>query len=98
VGWVKEDTMADENTIYIGKKATMNYVLAVVSQFNGGCSDVCIKARGRAISRAVDVSEIVRNRFVRDLSYADVKIQTEVLPGQNGQDANVSSIEIYLSR
>jgi DNA-binding protein len=90
--------MAEENTIFIGKKATMNYVLAVVSQFNGGCDDVCIKARGRAISRAVDVSEIVRNRFIRDAAYKDVKIQTEVLPGQDGGDANVSSIEIYLAR
>ncbi|MDH3365520.1 MAG: DNA-binding protein Alba [Thermoplasmata archaeon] len=90
--------MAEENTIFIGKKATMNYVLAVVSQFNGGCNDVCIKARGRAISRAVDVSEIVRNRFIRDAAYKDVKIETEVLPGQNGTDANVSSIEIYLAR
>ncbi|UCE90984.1 MAG: DNA-binding protein Alba [Methanobacteriota archaeon] len=90
--------MADENTIFIGKKATMNYVLAVVSQFNGGCNDVCIKARGRAISRAVDVSEIVKNRFIRDAAYKDVKIQTEVLPGQDGGDANVSSIEIYLAR
>ena len=90
--------MAEENTIFIGKKATMNYVLAVVSQFNGGCNDVCIKARGRAISRAVDVSEIVRNRFIRDAAYKDVKIQTEVLPGQDGGDANVSSIEIYLSK
>ena len=66
--------MAEENVIYIGKKATMNYVLAVVSQINGGCDDVCIKARGRAISRAVDVAEIVKNRFVKDLGYKDVKI------------------------
>ena len=90
--------MAEENVIYIGKKATMNYVLAVVSQINGGCSDVCIKARGRAISRAVDVAEIVRNRFVKDLGYKDVKIETESLPGEHGGNANVSSIEIYMSK
>jgi len=90
--------MAEENTVYIGKKATMNYVLAVVSQINAGCDDVCIKARGRAISRAVDVAEIVRHRFVQDLRYKDVKIETEKLPGQNGSEANVSSIEIYLSK
>ena len=90
--------MAEENTVYIGKKATMNYVLAVVSQLNSGCDNVCIKARGRAISRAVDVAEIVRNRFVQGLNYKDVKITTESLPGQNGTNANVSSIEIYLKR
>ena len=32
-----------ENTIYIGKKPTMNYVLAVVTQFNSGQSKVTIK-------------------------------------------------------
>lgn len=90
--------MAEENTVYIGKKATMNYVLAVVSQLNKGCDAVCIKARGRAISRAVDVAEIVRNRFVQGLAYDEVKIATESLPCQDGASANVSSIEIYLKR
>lgn len=90
--------MAEESTVYIGKKATMNYILAVVSQLNSGCDQVCIKARGRAISRAVDVAEIVRRRFVQGLDYQDVKIATESLPGQNGTNANVSSIEIYLKR
>ncbi len=90
--------MPEENTVYIGKKPTMNYVLAVVSQLNTGCDNVCIKARGRAISRAVDVAEIVRRRFVQNLSYQDVKIATETLPGQDGGSANVSSIEIYMKR
>ena len=90
--------MAEENTVYIGKKPTMNYVLAVVSQLNSGCDSVCIKARGRAISRAVDVAEIVRHRFVQNLEYEDVKIATESLTGQDGGSANVSSMEIYLKR
>jgi len=90
--------MAEENTVYIGKKATMNYVLAVVSQINAGNDNVVIKARGRAISRAVDVAEIVRNRFVQGLAYKDVKITTESLPGQDGGNANVSSIEIYMAK
>jgi len=90
--------MAEENTVYIGKKPTMNYVLAVVSQLNAGSDNVCIKARGRAISRAVDVAEIVRRRFVQGLGYQEVKIATESLPGQDGGSANVSSIEIYMKR
>jgi len=90
--------MAEENTVYIGKKATMNYVLAVVSQLNAGNDNVCIKARGRAISRAVDVAEIVRHRFVQNLAYKQVKIDTEVMPGQDGGNANVSSIEIYMAK
>ncbi len=90
--------MGEENTVYIGKKATMNYVLAVVSQINAGCDDICIKARGRAISRAVDVAEIVRNRFVQNLAYKEVRIATEQMPGLDGGSANVSSIEIYMKK
>jgi DNA-binding protein len=88
--------MAEENTVYIGKKPTMNYVLAVVTQFNSGSKDVIIKARGRAISRAVDVAEIVRHRFIHDAEVQDIKIQTEQLTGEAGTTANVSSIEIYM--
>ena len=90
--------MAEDNTVFIGKKATMNYVLAVVTQFNSGLNEVVIKARGRAISRAVDVAEIVRHRFVTDAKIKDIKIDTEQLAREEGTTANVSSIEISLSK
>jgi DNA-binding protein Alba len=91
-------TMAEENTIFIGKKPTMNYVLAVVTQFNTGASEIYIKARGRAISRAVDVAEIVRNRFIPDASIKDIIIGTESLATEEGPNVNVSSIEITLAK
>ena len=53
--------MSEENIVYIGNKPVMNYVLAVVTQMNAGVSEVFLKARGRAISRAVDTAEIVTN-------------------------------------
>jgi DNA-binding protein len=90
--------MSEDNTVYIGKKPTMNYVLAVATQFNGGSNDVVIKARGKAISRAVDVAEIVRHRFVRDAKVTDIRIDTEQLTDEGGEINNVSSIEIYLSK
>jgi DNA-binding protein len=90
--------VAEENTVFIGNKPTMNYVLAVVTQFNNGNNEVTIKARGRAISRAVDVAEIVRHRFIQDAKVRDIKIDTEVLKGEGGTMANVSSIEIYMSK
>ncbi|MEE9224037.1 MAG: DNA-binding protein Alba [Thermoplasmata archaeon] len=90
--------MTEENTVYIGKKPTMNYVLAVVTVFNSGSKEVVIKARGRSISKAVDVAEIVRNRFVMDASLTDIKISTEELEGEEGRVANVSSIEIFLNK
>ena len=52
-----------ENTVFVGTKPVMNYVLAVVTQFNNGAQEVAIKARGKAISRAVDTAEIALNRF-----------------------------------
>ena len=90
----------DENTIFVGNKPPMSYVLAVVTQFNTGGSDqVLIKARGRAISRAVDTAEIVRNRFVTDTSVKDIKIGTETITNEEeGRTSNVSSIEICLKK
>jgi len=90
--------MADDNIVYIGKKPTMNYVLAVVTQFGGGNKEVIIKARGRSISTAVDVAEIVRNRFAQDVSVKDIRISTEELEREEGRKANVSSIEIFLTK
>jgi len=87
----------NENTIYVGNKPPMSYVLAVVTQFNGGSDDVVIKARGRAISRAVDTAEITRNRFVTDAKIKDIKIGTESITNEEGRNSNVSSIEISLS-
>ncbi len=89
--------MSDDNVIYIGNKPVMSYVLAVVTQFNTGLSDeVLIKARGRAISRAVDTAEVVRNKFMRGLDVKDIKIGTEQLVGGEGDKINVSSLEITL--
>ncbi len=89
--------MTDENTVFIGRKPAMNYVLAVVTQFNSGSKEVVVKARGRAISRAVDVAEIVRNRFVPEAEVKDIQIATESIE-EEGRKANVSSIEIYLQK
>lgn len=90
------ERLADENTVFIGKKPTMNYVLAVVTQFNSGNGDVVIKARGQAISRAVDVAEISRNRFITNAVVKEIRISTESLTNEEGRTSNVSSIEIFL--
>ena len=87
----------DENTIFVGNKPPMSYVLAVVTQFNGGSDEVTIKARGRAISRAVDTAEITRNRFVQEAKVKEIKIGTESITNEEGRNSNVSSIEIVLS-
>lgn len=76
----------------------MAYVLACVTQFNMNHDTVILKARGRAISHAVDVAEIVRNKFVTDAKVRDIKIATEIIEGENGEKMNVSSIEIVLGK
>ena len=93
-----EKSEKPDNTVYIGKKPTMNYVLAVATQFNAGSKEVVIKARGRSISTAVDVAEIVRNRFIQDVTLKDIIISTEQLEGEEGRISNVSSIEIFLKK
>ena len=95
----KEKRRNDENVIYVGNKPPMSYVLAVVTQFNTtGSDEVIIKARGRAISRAVDTAEIVRSRFITDAKLKDIKIGTESITNEEeGRTSNVSSIEITLT-
>jgi len=93
-----EKRRTDENVIYVGSKPPMSYVLAVVTQFSSS-DEVIIKARGRAISRAVDTAEIVRNRFVADAELKDIKIGTESITNEEeGRTSNVSSIEICLTK
>ena len=88
----------ESNTIFVGSKPVMNYVLAVVTQFNEGSDSVLIRARGKAISRAVDAAEIVRNRFVQDAKIADIRISTEEIENYNNEKTNVSIIEILIEK
>lgn len=88
--------MADENTVFVGKKGTMSYVLAVVTQMNQGATEVLLKARGKAISRAVDVAEIVKNKFVTQAKVTDISISTEEISTEEGGQLKVSAIEIKL--
>jgi len=86
-----------ENVVFIGVKPVMNYVLAVITQFNEGFNEVVLKARGKAISRAVDVAEIVRNRFMQGAKVESINIGTEKMQGERGE-TNVSTVEITLKK
>ncbi len=92
--------MTETNAVLIGKKPIMNYVLACITTFHGGAKEVSIKARGRAISRAIDVAEVVRHRFLPDVKIKSIGIGTDqFLPQDEGDQAtNVSTIEITLMR
>lgn len=88
---------ADDNVVFVGKKPTMSYVLAVITQFSEGAKEVYLKARGRSISRAVDVAEVVRNKFINDVKHK-IEIGTEKIQGEKGNELNVSTINITLSK
>jgi DNA-binding protein len=90
--------MSESNAVLIGRKPVMNYVLACITLFHGGAKEVNVKARGRAISRAVDVVEVVRRRFMPDAKIKKVGIGTEQMAPreEGGMSTNVSTIEITL--
>ena len=92
--------MTDANAVLIGKKPVMNYVLACITFFHGGAKEVSIKARGRSISRAIDVAEVVRHRFLPDVKIKNIGIGTDqlLLQEENDSPINVSTIEITLMR
>lgn len=84
----------DAEKVFIGKKKSMSYVMAAMVILND--SPVRLLARGRTISRAVDVAEILINKFVRGATYGEIKIDTEVITNEDNTQANVSSIEIEI--
>lgn len=89
---------ADDNVIFVGKKPTMSYVLAVITQFSNGLKEIHVKARGRSISRAVDVAEIVKNRFLGDVKVKNIDIGTEEREVEGGNKINVSTMDIVLAK
>jgi len=93
-----EARRAEDNVVFIGKKPIMNYVIACLTFFNTGGRQVCVKARGRAISRAVDTIELLRRSFVKDLGLVDIKLGTEEVTGEDGRRSNVSTIEITVAK
>lgn len=92
--------MSEGNSVFIGRKPVMNYVLACITFFHGGAKEVSIKARGKAISRAIDVAEVVRRRFLPDVKVERIGIGTDQIISRERTDelTNVSTIEIVLKR
>ena len=87
--------------VFIGNKPPMSYVLAIITDLSASnAKEVILKARGRAITTAVDVAEITRRRFLKDLKISKIVIGTEELPPREGENRarNVSTMEITLTQ
>jgi len=93
-----EEKPTPQNVVLIGRKPVMNYVIACLTFLNSGEKQIVVKARGRAISRAVDTVELLRRAFAKDVKIQDISISTEEIERAEGQKANVSTIEITLSK
>lgn len=89
---------SDDSVIFVGNKPFMNYVTAAVLQFNGGAKQVVFKARGKHISRCVDVVEVIKNKFLSDVKVDKIDIGSEEVENKEGRKLNVSTIEITVSK
>ncbi len=92
-----EGRKKEDNVVFVGKKPTMSYVLAVMTQFSDGANEVHLKARGRSISSAVDIAEAVRNKFIHSLERT-VEIGTEQIVDERNNKLNISTIDIKLTK
>ena len=88
--------MSSENTVFIGRKPILNYCTAVLEVLRNS-DTVVMKARGSAISTAVDVAEVTRSRFLSDLKIHSIEIGTEELTNEEGRPRNVSTIKIVMN-
>lgn len=88
----------EQNIVYIGRKPVMSYVLAVITYFNmPNAKEIVLKARGRAITTAVDTAEITRRRFMEKAKVTKIEIDTEEITEESGRTRAVSTMEITLS-
>ncbi len=97
---MEQKTGGSDNFIFIGEKPFMNYVTSVVMQFTTkNASEVVIKARGKFISRAVDVAEVAVKRFLKDqIKVGDIIIDSEDFKNKEGREVRVSTIDVKLTK
>ena len=91
-----EDEDLEPDIVRIGKKPTMNYVVACVTLFNTGVPEVMVRARGQSINKAVETVEMLRRAFFKHVKIHNVNIGTEEVKRDDGSLASLSTIEIIL--
>jgi DNA-binding protein len=88
----------NEKVVFVGQKPVKNYVIACLTSFNTGSNKVVLKARGRAICKAVDTVELLRRTFMKDAQLQSISFCTEQVTREGDRKANVSAIEITLTK
>ena len=94
----RTSTGKSSNEIFIGKKPLMTYVTATLVQLAND-PRVVVKARGKSITRAVDVAQIIVKRM-DTLGYkiGSVNVGSEIIQSEDGRERAVSTIEVEISR
>ena len=102
IGKVSSSALSNKSgIIFVGNKTPMDYVLAIITGLSAGDAKyITLKARGQAITTAVDAAEITRHRFLKDLKVSKIAIGTQEMPPREGETRArmVSTIEIVLSK
>jgi len=98
---VNGSKLANDNLIFVGGKPFMNYITAITTQLKKKTvSEIRISARGKFISKAVDVAESVKNKFLKDekISLDEIKTGSQEFDTKEGKHITVSTIDIILKR
>jgi len=91
------DEVEDDNIIFVGTKAPMNYVVAVLTEFKKN-NEVIIKARGRSISKAVEAGLLVKKKFMKEAEIIEIKVDLEnIIDDKTQKPMDIPAIEIYLA-
>ncbi|HMA83340.1 MAG TPA: RNA-binding protein [Candidatus Thermoplasmatota archaeon] len=91
------DEVEDDNIIFVGNKAPMNYVIAVLTEFKKN-NEVIIKARGRSISKAVEAGLLVKKKFMKEAEIIEIKVDLEnIIDDKTQKPMDIPAIEIYLA-
>ena len=90
--------MHQGNMVRVGKKPVLSYVVACVTLFNSGKSEIMVRARGRSIPKAIETVGMLRRSFLKELVVKSVSIGSEDIKRYDGQGASVSIIEITLAK
>ena len=92
-------TVSDPNLVIVGtKKPILNYVTACITAFNSGEQKIKLRARGKAINNVVEVSNLLKNKFINNVKIADIKINGEEVIAPDGKNIRLPFMEITLNK
>ena len=90
--------IVEQNLVRVGRKPIMNYVTACVTLFNSGNDEVMVRARGRTIEKAIDIVQMLKRGFLKNVTIQSIDVGSENVKRMDGTRGNISIIEITLSR